>query len=524
MASTVYGCFADDVFAPKDALSLSLIGNVAPATNCVPPGSVMFDGSISFEVQDVLSNVQFDDRGRVTEIVSTMGERTSLSYNGYGELVGVKRSNGELFRKRKSVWLDQHGARAIWKEIVALSDGTLWCKKIDGAIVAHHIDGTSTLQNVRQHFILWFDTLERLTAIRYPNGQSRSFTYADNVLSEVTEPDGSRFYLKDGNWFSEVDSQVMIDELRVVNDGTVIYRAQNHIVSTFATGKVKRLLIDHGDPGFMGSFDSIIPHSKIENRVMQQKLLSNCQLDIPAELQGQDDEYQNSFGRFDCETIEVNLYRIKNGKDLPLSKRLDLAAAEVSSYLFGTYPLAVVRILEHNPSIERTIVVEKSSSANRWLETKMDGLIFTAKKEVMLDELMQMVNQDADFRIRLEQVVVERLIIGGCRQSKSTDFDTGLLALRGLSVASDLEGAFDPDESIPSMGEFPAGLRNVLAHVFSESWLSVETSARISMFLEWFSSSDGKEHLASFGLYEDEIDSLIARTAWFEKHQKLPLC
>jgi YD repeat-containing protein len=172
---TLYGSFANDVYAPKDALTLSLLGRVAPASKAVPLGAIMFDGSINFAVHEQSSNIQLDAKGRIVGITSPSGKTTTLAYNNQDELIAVKQSDGQYLKKRKGLWFDGDGAESCWKEIVALQDGTLWCKKADGVIVNNHIDETVTLQNIRQRFILWFDSMQRLTAVRYPNGQSRFF-------------------------------------------------------------------------------------------------------------------------------------------------------------------------------------------------------------------------------------------------------------------------------------------------------------------------------------------------------------
>jgi hypothetical protein len=231
----------EDVFKPNDQVSFSVFRKVAPASisHKIPPGEILLDGSISFKTTEPSNqNIKLDRFGRIMEVSLTTGEKTTLGYNTRGELRWLKLSDGEVITKNDSgIFI---GQTSRWTEIVPLMDGTLWCKRENDAIVQKHIDGTTTWQDIRRKFILWWDKQKRIVAIRYPNGQSRSFTYNATGIAIVTEPDGSKFILKDGAWQSDKDSTLKILDLTLADDGTLTYRVDNFLMSTTAAGKFER--------------------------------------------------------------------------------------------------------------------------------------------------------------------------------------------------------------------------------------------------------------------------------------------
>jgi hypothetical protein len=243
---TEYSGITEDVFTLNDPVSFSVMGKVAPASTKVPTGEILLDGSISFKLlEQSNNNIKLDRFGRVVEIVLTTGEKTTLGYNKQGELSWLKQNDGEILTKNDDGWFN--GQAYCWTDVVALLDGTIWCKKANDVIVHKNIDGTSTWHDLKQKFILWLDTQKRIVGIRYPNGQSRSFAYNTKGFCMVTEPDSSKFILKDEAWQSDRDSTLQILDLSLSNDGTLTYRVGNQLMSTTASGKLKRTMLPESE-------------------------------------------------------------------------------------------------------------------------------------------------------------------------------------------------------------------------------------------------------------------------------------
>lgn len=238
---TEYSCMSNEVFTPNDPVSFAIFGSVAPASPKIPTGEILLDGSINFKsIEQSETSIKTDSCGRVVEIASSTGARTDLGYNQEGSLAWLKQSDGDVLTKNDQGWVDGH---TCWTAVVPLLDGTLWCKKSNNVIVQKYVDGSYTWHDLRRKFILWFDANKRIVGIRYPNGQNRAFAYDARGICKVTEPDGSEFVLKNRVWESERDSSIQLSDLTLSQDGTLTYRIGNYLMSTTASGKLSRTML-----------------------------------------------------------------------------------------------------------------------------------------------------------------------------------------------------------------------------------------------------------------------------------------
>jgi hypothetical protein len=222
--------------------------------------------------------------------------------------------------------------------------------------------------------------------------------------------------------------------------------------------------------------------------------------------------------------MDVLYSQVEKGCDLPLSLRLDLAASEVSDQLFGTFPCAVIRTVKPNCD-EDIAVVKESTGSTQWFERKIWSLMSLLKEPRSEAQVQECVNRDREFLKKLEEAAVERLILGGFRHSTPEPyFAIGSFGSSYKILNIDLEGIFDPDSIEPRWENISSEQYQNLFNSLSNSRLFSETGARISSFLKCFDNAQGKEHLLAFGLYDDEVESLLARARWFDQYQQLPRC
>src|SRR5258708_39135882 len=96
------------------------------------------------------------------------------------------------------------------------------------------------------------------------------------------------------------------------------------------------------------------------------------------------------------------------GRDLPMGKRLDLAASQVSGHLFGAFAVAVLRNVERKGVLARAIVKEETTGSTQWFERKVWSLMSLQKEPNSEAQLQRIINLDQEFRRKLEEAAVER--------------------------------------------------------------------------------------------------------------------
>lgn len=559
--------FFEEVYGIGNHATVAALRRVVPPSNTVPTGAILSDGSISFAIVEETSNIRRDGLGRIIELVSATGESTRLAYSETNQLNCIIQHDGVVLQKVRSSWFDQHGALSCWTEIVALQDGTLWCKRTDGAIVQKKLDGTLTLQNVHQQYIVWLDSQKRPQAVRYPNGQTRSFAYNAAGLCMMTEPDGSRVLLQNGGWCLEGDSTKKVLDLQAFEDGTISYRVGPQTIKISAAGVATAMpdpvVFDPAQPNSyedertgdsqsdnpgdsqsgnpeqppqQAPYDSsksyaqaqLDPDSKLAQKLRKREIVNRLLTSCPLKLDDLDPVRQHAYKQCPTivgkEQIEILVYKTEAGTDLPLGKRLDLAAAEVSNYLFGTFPVAVVRTVEED-GLKETAIVKEVSNSFSWFEIKVQRFMSQVKDKGSEEQLRQTINDNEEFCRKLEEAAVERLIIGGVLQDRSQPlFSICRAGASYLIVNDDLEETFDPDREEPTWAEIISAESKHFFNSFVSETLSSDTLARVSSFVQFAKSDEGRARLMEVGLHEEEIDALVARAKWIEHNQRLPRC